>query len=63
MPAILEKWAREDWKTNKAGTKAYKKYFDSIKNSLKVNFVKVPAHAGVEYNELADTLAKEAILD
>lgn len=60
--AGIEKWAKGEWKTNKDGTKAYKKYYDSIKDKLQVKFVKVPAHQGIKYNELADKLAKEAIL-
>lgn len=59
--AGIEKWAIGEWKTNKEGTRAYKSYYDSIKNKLDVKFVKVKAHTGVEYNELADKLAKEAI--
>lgn len=59
--AGIEKWAMGEWKTNKAGTRDYKKYYDSIKGKLQVKFIKVPAHAGVKYNELADKLAKEAI--
>nr|WP_300003631.1 viroplasmin family protein [Tissierella sp.] len=59
--AGIEKWALGQWKTNKDGTKSYKQYYDSIKDKLDVRFVKVKAHTGVEYNELADQLAKEAI--
>lgn len=59
--AGIEKWALGQWKTNKDGTKNYKKYYDTIKDKLEVRFVKVKAHSGVEYNELADRLAKEAI--
>ncbi len=59
--AGIEKWALGEWKTNKAGTRAYKTFYDSIKDELQVKFIKVPAHSGVKYNELADSLAKEAI--
>lgn len=59
----IEEWAMGNWKANKAGTQAYKEYYNSIKEKLKVEFIKVPAHAGVKYNELADQLAKEAILE
>lgn len=58
----IERWAKGDWKTNKEGTKAYKAYFDSIKNKLRVEFIKVKAHSGNKYNEEADKLAKEAML-
>lgn len=57
----IECWAKGDWKTNKDGTKAYKAYYDSIKDKLKVEFIKVKAHSGNKYNEEADRLAKEAI--
>ncbi len=57
----IERWAKGDWKTNKAGTKAYKAYFDSIKDKLTVEFIKVKAHSGNKYNEEADKLAKDAI--
>ena len=58
----IEKWAKGEWKTNKAGTQEYKRYYDSIKDKLKVEFKKVKAHSGDEYNEEADRLAKEALL-
>lgn len=57
----IEQWAKGNWKTNKQGTIDYKAYYDSIKERLKVIFIKVRAHSGVEYNELADKLAKEAL--
>lgn len=57
----IEEWAKGNWKTNKEGTKMYKKYYDSIKDKLDVEFIKVLAHSGVKYNEEADKLAKEAL--
>lgn len=56
----IAKWCTGEWKTEKDGTKKYKQFFDSVKSRLKVSFVKVAAHTGVEYNELADKLAKDA---
>lgn len=57
----IEKWCTGVWKTNKEGTIEYKKYYDSIKDKLNVKFVKVKAHSGDKYNEVADKLAKKAI--
>ena len=57
----IAKWCQGAWKTNKEGTKAYKAYFDSIRDKLQVVFVKVAAHTGDKYNEIADKLAKEAL--
>lgn len=57
----IAKWCQGIWKTNKEGTKAYKAYYDSICDKLKVHFVKVAAHTGEHYNEMADSLAKEAL--
>lgn len=57
----IEKWAEKEWKANKEYTKEYVKFVDEIRKYIKVNFVKVTAHSGVELNERADKLAKEAI--
>lgn len=59
----IRDWAEGNWKTNKEGTKNYKKFYDSIRDRLDVRFIKVKAHSGVEYNEEADRLAKEAMID
>ena len=59
--AGIENWAKGNWKTNKEGTKAYKKFYDSIKGKIDIQFIKVKAHSGVKYNEEADLLAKKAI--
>lgn len=56
----IEKWATGAWKRNKEATILYHEYFKSIKDKLKVDFVKVKAHSGDKYNEMADKLAKEA---
>ena len=58
--AGIEQWATGGWKANKEGTIRYRDFFESIKNKIKVNFVKVRGHAGIEGNEEADRIAKEA---
>ena len=54
-------WAEGRWKTNLKCTAAYKEFCEKMYGKLKVNFIKVPAHSGVIYNEMADKLAKEAL--
>lgn len=56
----IAKWCTGEWKTNKTGTINYKKYYDSIKKQVNVSFEKVKGHSGDKYNDLADSLAKEA---
>jgi len=57
----IASWCLGDWKTNKAGTVAYKEFYDSIKDRLRVYFVKVKGHSGDTYNDMADNLAKKAV--
>ena len=56
----IEMWATGSWKRNKEGTIAYYDYVQSIKDRLMLHFVKVKGHSGVEGNEEADRLAKQA---
>lgn len=57
----IEKWITGEWNTKKQGTKAYKKFYDdNISNKIKVKFIKVKAHSGNKFNDLADSLARDA---
>lgn len=58
--AGIEHWAKGEWQCNKKGTAEYKAFYDSVKDKLDVSFVKIEAHSGVEGNERADALAKDA---
>lgn len=57
----IEKWCTGEWRTNKAGTAAYRDFYNRIKDSVRVNFIKVKGHSGDEYNDMADALAKAAL--
>ena len=58
----IEKWARGEWKANKTITKDYVRFIQEKRASLEIEFVKVPAHSGVEFNEEVDVVAKNALL-
>ncbi|GFZ87322.1 hypothetical protein GCM10008018_36950 [Paenibacillus marchantiophytorum] len=57
----IEKWANGLWKANKEGTQYYKNFIIENRNIIKISFKKVKAHSGDKYNEIVDSLAKNAI--
>lgn len=57
----IEGWATGAWQRNKIGTIAYHDFMQEIQKQINLIFIKVPAHAGIEGNEIADRLAKEAV--
>lgn len=59
--AGIEKWCTGEWKTNKSGTIAYKRFFDEASKFVKISFNKVKGHSGDKYNDIADRLAKDAL--
>ena len=58
----IAKWCTGEWQAKKEGTRAYKSFCENAKKSVNIEFVKVKAHSGDKYNELADKLATEAML-
>ncbi len=57
------KWGDDKWKANLDMTKAYKAYVADARKSIEIEFVKVKAHSGNKYNEMADKLAKNALIE
>ena len=58
----IEKWAQKTWEAKSDIAQLYQELFD--KNKLffdSINFHKVPAHSGIEWNNKADALAKSAL--
>lgn len=59
--AGIEQWATGGWKRNKAGTIRYYDYIQSVRERIQIRFMKVKGHSGVDGNEEADRLAKQAV--
>lgn len=58
----IEMWATKQWKANKKFTQSYAEFMQEKMKQIDVEFVKVPAHLGISYNEEADALAKKSLL-
>ena len=54
-------WADRKWKANNPLTQGYRDFVEEARQSMDIKFVKVKAHAGNKYNEMADKLAKKAL--
>lgn len=57
----IGKWADGLWKAKNPLTQKYSQYVAKARTRIDITFVKVKAHAGNKYNELADKLAKDAL--
>ncbi len=56
-------WADRRWKANNPLTQGYRDFVAEARQNMEISFVKVKAHTGNKYNEIADKLAKRALND
>ena len=54
-------WADLRWKANNPLTQGYRDFVAEARKRISIKFLKVKAHAGNKYNEIADSLAKKAL--
>ena len=59
--AGIEQWATGSWQRNKPETELYYLTMQYLMQKVNIYFVKVKGHTGVEGNERADQLAKQAV--
>lgn len=59
----IEKWADGSWKAKKDITRQYVSFLNTKRSFVEIEFRKVPAHTGIKYNEMADQLAKNSLLE
>lgn len=58
----IEKWVTGEWRSKTDLTQKYAKAMREWGKSIMLRFTKVAAHSNVEYNELADCLAKTGLV-
>lgn len=62
--AGIENWINGSWATKNKYTKKYFEYYNkNIKPFINVEFKKVKSHSKLMYNDLADLLAKRALIN
>ena len=59
----VEKWVTGAWKSKTELTQKYALSMQMWQAQIQMSFTKVAAHSNVYYNEMADKLAKQALVD
>lgn len=59
----VEKWVTGAWKSKTELTKKYAEAMRNWSGKIAISFTKVAAHTNVYFNEMADELAKSALLE
>ena len=55
-------WAAGEWQTKSEVAKVYVDFIGKASSKIEIQFQKVAAHTGNKYNEIADKLAKSALI-
>ena len=59
----IEKWVSGAWKAKMELTAKYAAYMRNMSKKIKIKFCKVTAHSNNQYNDEADALAKDALVN
>ena len=57
----IECWVTRAWKAKNSLTQAYRDSMNKWQDKIRIKFHKVEAHTGVQYNEIADKMAKRGV--
>lgn len=57
----IEQWATGGWSANSELSRQYRDAMHRIRDRITIHYVKVKGHTGIEGNELADSLARQAV--
>lgn len=57
----ISKWANCEWQAKNVYTQNYRDYVMKSRKMCKIQFVKVKGHSNDKYNDMADSLAKNAL--
>ncbi len=61
--AGIEKWVQGEWKAKNELAGKYAKAMNEWKKSIRISFFKIVAHTNNKYNDMADGLAKSALVN
>jgi len=59
----IAKWCTGEWKTKKPWTRKYRDFYQEMSQTVHITFIKVKGHSGDRYNEIADALARKAVVN
>ena len=57
----IEQWATGGWSAKSELSRRYRDAMQRIRDRITIHFIKVEGHTGIEGNEIADILAKQAV--